>query len=154
MPISSNAESVSGRLTPLFDENFARSRELGAAVSVWKDGKPILDLSGGFRDAHRQHPWVFNTIVLFWSATKGIGSACLLHALQEHEIGLKEPVAKFWPEFAEAGKENITLAQLLSHQGGLCALDERVDILDYAQSFPSPSDPRCCPATAGAERSR
>jgi CubicO group peptidase (beta-lactamase class C family) len=118
-------------IEPLFRENFETFGELGGAVSVWKDGKQIVDLFGGFRDAHRQHSWTEETIVLFWSATKGLGSACLLHALQEHEIGLKEPVAKFWPRFAQAGKESITLAQLLSHQAGLCALDERVDILDY-----------------------
>jgi CubicO group peptidase (beta-lactamase class C family) len=131
MPPTSNAESALERLKPLFDENFARYRELGAAVSVWKEGKEVVDLFGGFRDAHHQQSWSAETIVLFWSATKGLGSACLLHALQEQEIELEEPVAKFWPEFAQAGKESITLALLLSHQAGLCALDERVDILDY-----------------------
>jgi len=54
-----------------------------------------------------------------------------LHALHEHKINLDRPVAEFWPEFAQAGKEKITLAQLLSHQAGLCALDRRVDVLDY-----------------------
>jgi CubicO group peptidase (beta-lactamase class C family) len=54
-----------------------------------------------------------------------------LHALQEHKINLDRPVAEFWPEFAQAGKEKITLAQLLSHQAGLCALDRRVNVLDY-----------------------
>ncbi|MEY2529133.1 MAG: hypothetical protein QOJ05_1223, partial [Verrucomicrobiota bacterium] len=57
--------------------------------------------------------------------------ACLLHALQEHGIGLHRRVAEFWPEFAQAGKEQITLAQLLSHQAGLSALDETTDVLDY-----------------------
>jgi CubicO group peptidase (beta-lactamase class C family) len=119
------------RLEPLFQENFTRFGELGAAVSVWQHGKPVIDLQGGFRDSHRQHPWTSDTIVLFWSATKGLGSACLLHALQEQEIGLERAVAEFWPEFAQAGKEKITLAQLLSHQAGLCALDQEINILDY-----------------------
>jgi CubicO group peptidase (beta-lactamase class C family) len=66
-----------------------------------------------------------------WSATKGIGSACVLHVLQEHKINLDERLAEFWPEFTQAGKQEITLAQLLSHQAGLCALDRRVDVLDY-----------------------
>jgi CubicO group peptidase (beta-lactamase class C family) len=69
--------------------------------------------------------------VLFWSATKGLGSACLLHVLQERTIELTRRVAEFWPEFAQAGKSGITLAQLLSHQAGLCALDTSVDVLDY-----------------------
>jgi CubicO group peptidase (beta-lactamase class C family) len=119
------------RLKPLFQENFEKFGELGAAVSVWQNGKPILDLYGGFRDAHREKPWIADTLVLVWSATKGIGSACLLHALQEHNIDISKRVAEFWPEFAQAGKDKVTLAQLLSHQAGLCALDRRVDVLDY-----------------------
>jgi CubicO group peptidase (beta-lactamase class C family) len=119
------------RLKPLFQENFEKFGELGAAVSVWQNGKPILDLCGGFRDVHREKPWIADTLVLVWSATKGIGSACVLHALQEHNIDISKRVAEFWPEFAQAGKEKITVAQLLSHQAGLCALDRRVDVLDY-----------------------
>jgi CubicO group peptidase (beta-lactamase class C family) len=119
------------KLSGLFQENFEKFGELGAAVSIWQNGKPIVDLYGGFRDAHRDQPWTANTLVLVWSATKGIGSACLLHALQEHKIDTSQRVAEFWPEFAQAGKEEITVAQLLSHQAGLCALDRRVDVLDY-----------------------
>ncbi len=119
------------RLKPLFQENFEKLGELGAAVSVWQNGKLIVDLYGGFRDARRENPWTSDTLVLVWSATKGIGSACVLRALQEHKIDLDRHVAEFWPEFAQAGKEEITLAQLLSHQAGLCALDRRVDVLDY-----------------------
>src|SRR5882724_5350745 len=119
------------RLKPLFQENFEKFGELGAAVSVWQNGRPIIDLYGGFRDARRENPWTSDTLVLVWSATKGIGSACVLHALQQHKINLDRRVAEFWPEFAQAGKEKIPLAQLLSHQTGLCALDRRVDVLDY-----------------------
>ena len=119
------------RLKPLFHENFETFGELGAAVSVWQNGKPIIDLYGGFRDAHRENPWTSDTLVLVWSATKGIGSACVLHVLQKHNINLERRVAEFWPEFSQASKERITLAQLLSHQAGLCALDQRVDVLDY-----------------------
>jgi CubicO group peptidase (beta-lactamase class C family) len=119
------------RLTSLFEENFTRFGELGAAVSVWQQGKSILELHGGFRDSKRETPWTPDTIVLFWSATKGLGSACLLHVLQERGIRLERRVAEFWPEFAQAGKSEITLAQLLSHQAGLSALDESIDVLDY-----------------------
>jgi len=118
-------------LASLFDENFSRLGDLGAAVSVWQNGKSILELHGGFRDAKREMPWTADTIVLFWSATKGLGSACVLHVLQERAIELTRRVAEFWPEFAPAGKSEITLAQLLSHQAGLCALDASVDVLDY-----------------------
>ena len=119
------------RLEPLFFENFEKFGELGAAVSVWQRGRPVVELHGGFCDARREKPWTRDTLVLVWSATKGIGSAALLHVLQEHGISLQRRVTEFWPEFGQAGKETITLAQLLSHQAGLCALDARVDILDY-----------------------
>jgi CubicO group peptidase (beta-lactamase class C family) len=124
-------ERLRQRLKPLFDQNFEKYGELGAAVSVWQNGMPLLDLYGGFRDAGHKKPWMANTIVLVWSATKGIGSACVLHALQRQKIELNQRVADFWPEFAQSGKDKITLDQLLSHQAGLCALDQRVDVLDY-----------------------
>jgi CubicO group peptidase (beta-lactamase class C family) len=125
------ANELRDRLAPLFEENFECFGELGAAVSVWRNGKSILELQGGFRDAKREKPWTADTIVLFWSATKGLGSACLLHVLHERHIGLERRVAEFWPEFSQAGKGEITLAQLLSHQAGLAALDESADVLDY-----------------------
>jgi CubicO group peptidase (beta-lactamase class C family) len=126
-----DSDQLLQRLKPLFQENFEKLGELGAAVSVWQNGKAIVDLYGGFRDARREDSWAKDTVVLVWSATKGIGSACVLHALQKHKINLDRRVAEFWPEFAQAGKEKITLAQLLSHQAGLCALDRRVDVLEY-----------------------
>src|SRR5205809_2097133 len=126
-----DAEDLKKRIAPPFQENFTRFGDLGAAVSVWQNGKMVVDLYGGFCDARRVHRWASDTIVLVWSATKGLGSACVLHVLQENKIDINEPVVEFWPEFAQAGKEKITLAELLSHQGGLCALDRRVDVLDY-----------------------
>jgi CubicO group peptidase (beta-lactamase class C family) len=119
------------RLNPLFQENFEKLGELGAAVSVWQNGKPLIDLYGGFCDAGREKPWTADMLVLIWSATKGIGSACVLHALQQQKIELHCRVAELWPHFAQANKDKITLGQLLSHQAGLCALDQRVDVLDY-----------------------
>jgi CubicO group peptidase (beta-lactamase class C family) len=122
---------LKGRLAPLFEENFTKFGELGAAVSLWQNGQAVLDLHGGFRDARREQSWTPDTLVLVWSMTKGIGSACLLHALQENKIDLGRRVAEFWPEFAQNGKNEITLAQLMSHSAGLCALDENADVTDY-----------------------
>ncbi|MFN2475764.1 MAG: serine hydrolase domain-containing protein [Chthoniobacterales bacterium] len=119
------------RLEAIFEANFRDRGELGAAVSVWQHGRPIVELHGGFRDAHREIPWTADTPVLFWSATKGLGSACLLQVLQEQNIALDRRVAEFWPEFAQTGKDEITLAQLLSHQAGLPALEHHVDVTDY-----------------------
>ncbi|MDQ6860582.1 MAG: beta-lactamase family protein [Verrucomicrobiota bacterium] len=127
-----NPDELRARLTPLWEENFHSLGELGAAVSVWQHCEPVIELHGGFRDAHREKSWTDDTIVLFWSATKGLGAACLLHVLQEEGVALERRVAEFWPEFAGGGKGDITIAQLMSHQAGLSALDERVDIQDYA----------------------
>jgi CubicO group peptidase (beta-lactamase class C family) len=126
-----DAASLRERLAPLFAENFSERGELGAAVSVWQHGRPVVELHGGFRDARREKPWQGETIVLVWSATKALGSACVLHVLQEAGIGLDRAVSEFWPEFAQGGKGKITLAQLLTHSAGLAAFDERVDVLDY-----------------------
>ncbi len=127
-----DASKLRQRITPLFEENFQKFGELGAAVSIWQNGKAIVDLEGGFKDARRKQSWTSDTLVLIWSATKGLGTACVLHVLEEHKIDIERRVTEFWPEFAQAGKENITLAQLLSHQAGLAALDRKADVLDYA----------------------
>jgi CubicO group peptidase (beta-lactamase class C family) len=127
-----DADELRARIEPLFQENFEKFGELGAAVSVWQNGKELLELHGGFRNSRREQAWKNDTLVLIWSATKGLGSACLLHVLQEHKIDIERRVGEFWPEFARAGKEKITLAQLLSHQAGLAALDRKADVLDYA----------------------
>src|SRR6267143_5357022 len=127
-----NADELRARLEPLFQENFERLGELGAAVSVWQNAKAIVDLYGGFRDARREQPWTYDTLVLIWSATKGLGSACVLHVLQEAKINIERRIAEFWPEFAQADKETITISQLLSHQAGLVALDRQVEVTDYA----------------------
>jgi CubicO group peptidase (beta-lactamase class C family) len=128
MPDLKNSAS---RLQALFEENFTRRGELGAAVSVWHEGKPLVNLHGGFCGAGRERPWNNDTLVLVWSATKGIGSACLLHALQENRIDLTRKVSEFWPAFAENGKAGVSIDILMSHSAGLCALNEPVDILDY-----------------------
>src|SRR2546430_13721872 len=86
------ADELRVRLEPLFRENFDKFGDLGAAISVWQNGKELLELHGGFRDARREDPWTKDTLVLIWSATQGIGSACLLHVLQEHKIDIERHV--------------------------------------------------------------
>jgi CubicO group peptidase (beta-lactamase class C family) len=126
-----NAKELRERIAPLFQENFQRFGELGAALSIWQNGEPLLDLHGGFRDTKREQAWTEDTIVLVWSATKGIGSACLLHALQENKIKIDRRVSEFWPEFRQSGRIDVTIAQLVSHSAGLCALDDNVEVTDY-----------------------
>jgi len=125
------AEELRERIAPLFQENFQRFGELGAALSIWQNGERLFDLRGGFHDTKREQPWTEDTIVLVWSTTKGIGSACLLHALQENKIKIDRRVSEFWPQFGRSGKMDVTIAQLVSHSAGLCALDENAEVTDY-----------------------
>lgn len=127
--------AVAERLRAHFTENFSRRGELGAAVSVWRDGREVLSLAGGrcAKDGDTP-PFTADTPVLVWSATKGPASLCLLHVLATDGVSLDTPVAALWPEFAQHGKERVTLAQLLSHAVGLAALDDpaAVDVRDHA----------------------
>lgn len=114
-----------------FLENFALRGELGASVSIWQDGRELLSLDGGFRDRKRSEPWDDSTLVLVWSATKAFAAASLLEALHRKGIPLSDRVAEFWPEFGQAGKEGITIAELLSHRAGLAALHRDVSVFDH-----------------------
>lgn len=114
-----------------FRRNFELGREVGAALCVFENGREVLSLHDGFCDAGRTIPWEKDTMVLVWSATKGPASACVLHALEQAGVDLGTRVAEFWPEFAAAGKETVTLGHVMSHRSGVCALDEEVDLLDF-----------------------
>ena len=115
-----------------FEENFRSRGELGAAVSVWRRGEEVLSLSGGWRDRQQTQSWTADTLVLGWSVTKALASACLLHVLAADGIELSTPVASLWPEFAAKGKDLVTLAQLFSHQAGLSAMDApATSVLDH-----------------------
>ena len=116
---------IQDQLSSAFQRNFEEGLEVGAALALYHRGEKIISLHGGWRDATKTQPWTEETLALIWSAGKGIASMCLLHALQENNISLEEKVATFWPEFAQAGKEKITIAQLLSHRAGLAALDRK-----------------------------
>ncbi len=115
-----------------FEENFRSRGELGAAVSVWHEGREVLSLASGWCDRQQTRPWDTDTLVLTWSVTKALASACLLHVLATDGIELSTPVAALWPEFAAGGKEAVTLAQLLSHRAGLAAMEApRTSVLDH-----------------------
>ena len=119
------------RLSAAFEENFASRGELGASVCVWQDGREVISFAGGWRDRHESQPWTEDTPVLVWSATKGPAAACVLHAMEACGLNLMTRVADVWPEFAAAGKEEITFAQALSHSAGLPVLDVEASIFDH-----------------------
>jgi len=111
-----------GRVADAFQRNFEDQREIGASVSVWENGREVLTLCDGFRDRARTLPWESDTLVLLWSATKGVAAACLLHALDRAGLDLQTPVVEIWPAFGSGGKDRVTLAEVLSHRAGVSAL--------------------------------
>ena len=96
------------RFSSVFQENFSERDELGASVSVWQRGREVANLAGGFCDRVKIKPWTASTLVLFWSATKGLAASCVLHSLHRQGLSLETKVCEFWPEFAQGGKEAIT----------------------------------------------
>ena len=114
-----------------FEKNFADGVEVGAALGIFRGGGEVVSLYEGFCNTDRCAPWSEKTLVLIWSATKGLAAACTLHAMQEAGVNLQTRVTDFWPEFAQAGKGALTLGHVLSHRAGLCALeDPSANILD------------------------
>ena len=111
------------RLEKAFAEILSEMRQGGASLALWGDGKALLSVHGG--ESSPSKPWTSTTPCLIWSSSKGVASACLLHALQEKGVSLQTPVSELWPEFGMAGKERVTLAELLSHRAGLAAIDSK-----------------------------
>jgi CubicO group peptidase (beta-lactamase class C family) len=110
-----------------FVENFIRRGELGGACCVYEDGEKVVDLWGGVRDLASGEPWREDTMVPVHSTTKGLAAMVMALAHSRGWLDYEERVCTYWPEFAQNGKGQITVRQLLAHQAGLFAFDEPVD---------------------------
>ncbi len=117
-----------GAVADTFRSNFTDRKELGAAVAVVRDGEIVVDLWGGHCDQKRTKPWERDTLVTVWSATKGMAATAMAIAHSRGLFDLENPVATYWPEFAQAGKEAVTVRQLLEHEAGLPVIDTALDI--------------------------
>jgi CubicO group peptidase (beta-lactamase class C family) len=120
------AAGVEGRCDSRFqgvaaqlERSLAAGDDLGAAVCVMLDGEPVIDIRGGHQDRAKTLPWAEDTIVCVYSAGKAVLAALVMRAVSEGQLDYDAPVAKVWPEFGQAGKEGVTLAQALSHQAGV-----------------------------------
>ena len=113
-----------------FLENFERRGEVGAAVCVYADGRPVVDLWAG--EASPGRPWQEDTISVVFSVTKGVTAICALQLADYGLLDLDAPVADYWPEFGAAGKDTVTIRQLLSHQAGLPAFARAVRVPELA----------------------
>jgi CubicO group peptidase (beta-lactamase class C family) len=125
---------IEGHVSPGFEpvrdafaENFSRRHELGGAACVYLRGEKVVDLWGGVRNKSTGEPWQEDTMVLVYSTTKGLAAMTLAIAHSRGWLDYEERVCNYWPEFAQNGKQAITVRQLLAHQAGLFAFDEPVD---------------------------
>lgn len=133
-PASERTRVVHGRVSPGFEvvrekflENFALRGELGGACCAYHNGQQVVDLWGGVRNKQTGEPWEQDTMVIVYSGTKGLSAMTLAIAHSRGWLDYESPVCRYWPEFAQQGKERITVRQLLAHQAGLFAFDEPVD---------------------------
>lgn len=106
-----------------FIDNLEQRGELGASVSVIHKGRLVVDLWGGYQDIAKTKPWEQDTLVCVMSVSKGIASLCLLALAHQKKINLDKPIANYWPEFSQAGKETITIRCLLAQLAGIPVAD-------------------------------
>ncbi|MBS9533416.1 beta-lactamase family protein [Mycobacterium sp. M1] len=110
------------RVRQEFERNFTERGELGAAVAVFVDGELVVNLWGGWADpddAANRRPWAEDTLSTVLSGSKALTSTCVHRLVEAGELDLHAPVARYWPEFGQAGKDDITLAMVLTHRSGV-----------------------------------
>jgi CubicO group peptidase (beta-lactamase class C family) len=112
-----------GPVHEAFQANFDEGLEDGAAFSAYHRGRKVVDLWGGVADTTTGRPWEEDALVLVYSTTKGATAMCANKLAEEGALDVDATVATYWPEFAQAGKEEVTVADLLSHRAGLAWTD-------------------------------
>ena len=118
-------------------DNVASGAELGASLVIDLDGHIAADLWGGYADEARTRPWQRDTIVNVWSSTKTVTSLAALMLADRGELDVDAPVARYWPEFAAAGKQDVLVRHLLSHTSGVSGLEQPAvvaDLYDWEKS--------------------
>lgn len=125
-PLDGTVDARFRAVRDAFAENFARHDEIGAAVCVVVEGVTVVDVWGGHADADRLRPWGPDTLVNIFSIGKGLSAALVARLVGEGRLDVDAPVSRYWPEFAAAGKEDVTVRQLVSHQAGLPAVRRRL----------------------------
>jgi CubicO group peptidase (beta-lactamase class C family) len=139
-----------------FEANFRERGELGAAFTAIRHGEVVVDLRGGWSGPDRTRPWQADTLANVWSTTKGMTALCAHRLADAGELDVDTPVAKYWPEFAAAGKSDIPVRWLLSHRSGVngIGLDRPVRLeelydWDLMTSLLAAQEPLCEPGSAG-----
>jgi len=111
-------------------EESLEAHDVGASVAVYLDGEPVVDLWDGYADKARTTPWQRDSILNTWSTTKTMTALCALILADRGDLDLTAPVARYWPEFAAAGKQDVEVRHLLSHTAGLPTWDEPMTVAD------------------------
>jgi CubicO group peptidase (beta-lactamase class C family) len=117
------ADEGYGELVDAFVANFVLRHDLGSGCAVYVAARPVVDLWGGIADRRTGRPWEENTAAVIFSVSKGMVAICAYLLAQEGQLELDAPVSRYWPAFAAAGKEAITVRQAMSHRAGLPCLD-------------------------------
>ena len=112
-----------GQVADEFSRNFTERGDLGASFAVIRDDTVLVDLWGGIADRATARPWTSDTLQILFSGTKGLVAACLLLLMERGQLTLEAPVARYWPEFAAAGKEDVAVRDLVTHAVGLPGLE-------------------------------
>ncbi|MER6196918.1 serine hydrolase domain-containing protein [Streptomyces sp. NPDC001586] len=115
-----------------FVRNFEVLGDRGAAVAVYRDGRKVVDLWGGTKDAEGTEPWTGDTAQIVRSATKGVAAAVPLLLHQRGLLDLDAPVGSYWPEFKTGGKERILVRDLLAHRAGVPVIDRGLTAAEAA----------------------
>ncbi len=110
------------RVRQAFAANFSSPGEVGAAVAITYRNQPVVDLWGGWADQAKTRPWQRDTLVNVYSTTKAMTALCAHRLAERGQLDLDAPVARYWPEFAQAGKADLPVRYLLSHRSGLAAV--------------------------------
>ncbi len=131
-PISGFIKPILSSVRDAFSANFDGDfPELGASFAVMQDGELIVDLYGGYTDRKKETLWAEDTIACVYSTGKAVCAFLIARAVSAGKLDYDAPVANYWPEFAAAGKEKLTVAEALSHQGGLCGFPDEMPPADW-----------------------
>jgi CubicO group peptidase (beta-lactamase class C family) len=122
MDIHGHCDPSFAAVREAFERNFREHNEVGAAVAFAQDGELVVDLWAGYQDAAKTVPWRDDTLVNVWSVGKALIAVCLLRLVERGHVELDAPVARYWPEFAQAGKQDVTVRTLMAHRAGLQAV--------------------------------
>jgi CubicO group peptidase (beta-lactamase class C family) len=130
--IGGDVDEGYGKVADAFRRNLSSGQEVGAAIAVYREGRKVVDLWGGYRNGITQAPWQQDTLVNVFSTTKGIASLAVAVAASRGHLSYDAKVVDYWPEFAQAGKETITVRQLLAHQAGLPVVSPTLTLQELA----------------------